>query len=127
MNNNKHPVGKPRAQASSLDAQALPADAAMQYDTFPEPIKPLHKEKATVKVACIFAEQPMAVLKKFEGRVPGVFWCKYCQMLLRDEGQVADHIQGRKHARSKRRTRSIHPMEGIEFEPDLPTLHHLYQ
>ena len=80
-----------------------------------------------MKVACISAEQPLAVLKKFEGRGPGCFWCKYCQFLLRDEGQVEDHIQGRKHRRSKRRSRSIHPSEGIEFAPDLPTLSHLYQ
>ena len=99
----------------------------MQCEAFAAPIKPLHKVKVTEKVACNFVEQPKAVLKHFEDKVPGFFWCKYCQLLLRDEEQVDDHIQGRKHAKSKRHTRRNYPREGIEFAPDGPTFHHLFQ
>ena len=89
----------------------------MRNDAFPEPIKPLYNEPGSVKTDCTAAERPLAVLKRFEGRGPGCFWCKYCQFLLRDEGQVSDHILGLKHRRHKRHSGTEYPHEGIEFAP----------
>ena len=95
--------------------------AAMSHGTFPEPVKPLGNESESVETDCTVAERPLAVLKRFEGRGPGCFWCNYCQFLLRDEGHVSDHILGRKHRRSKRYSSSAYPHEGIEFVPDPTT------
>ena len=89
----------------------------MQCEAFDEPIKPPHREKVKAKVACSFVELPKTLLKQFDDKNPGHFWCQYCQFLLRDEGQVADHIRGRKHAKRKRRTINNYPNEGIEPVP----------
>ena len=92
----------------------------MSQVAFPEPIKPLHSDAESVQTDCTAAERPLAILKRLEGRGPGCFWCKYCQILLRNEEQVSHHLQGRLHRRSKRRSASTHPCEGIEFAPDPP-------
>ena len=100
---------------------------AMQCEAFAEPIKPPHREKVKEKVACSFVELPKALLKQSDDKNPGHFWCQYCKILLRDEGQVTDHIQGRKHAKCKRRTINNYPDEGIEFAPVSPPMDHLFQ
>ena len=90
---------------------------AMLCENIGKPLKPPSCKKVKVKVACSFKEPPVPMLKQFDDQNIEHFWCKYCQILLRDEEQVADHIQGRKHAKHKRLTPFEYPDNGIDPAP----------